>query len=385
MGSLSKIEKKGMEAERPSPRRSTTATSAPATAAAMIAYNEDLLTEILILLPAKILLRFKSVSKLWLSLSRSLISSPSFCHLHTLRHQPEPSFLLRVAPSEYFYFSPTSKSFFPFHFNSTETTILQSCHGLLLLECSNPNKNYHVYNPTTRQSRNLLIENEFLFGLRLAYDPLESLHYKVVCVRTKRDSIHLCEIQVYDSQIHKWKRFEVSYDASLLKQFNDGVYWKNCIYWFTTSDQLVCLDVEAGFRSSHPVLRLLTIVGLRATGKRLFKTSGHVHFVDYMMNSLMVYEGIEQYCGGLVKYSVNCDQITASFPDRISIIGIVRGEDEEKWRLVFHVPGKIVAYGFDDGSLEELIDFRMQKFYREGKHQFVRHDAFQFIESLDPV
>lgn len=62
--------------------------------------NDDLLTEIFLLLPAKTLIRFTSVSKKW----RSLISSDYFCRFHTLLHPtPEPSLLLQTHVLQFFY------------------------------------------------------------------------------------------------------------------------------------------------------------------------------------------------------------------------------------------------------------------------------------------
>ncbi|PON51067.1 F-box domain containing protein, partial [Parasponia andersonii] len=55
----------------------------PTLSAETVACNDDLLDEILIRLPIKSLIRFKSVSKHWLS----LISAPKFA----LRRNPNPS------------------------------------------------------------------------------------------------------------------------------------------------------------------------------------------------------------------------------------------------------------------------------------------------------
>ncbi|KAJ6976543.1 hypothetical protein D5086_022765 [Populus alba] len=55
----------------------------PSSSAEVIGNNLDLVTEILLRVPAKPLLKFKCVSKQWLS----LISDPKFCVSHT-HHQP---------------------------------------------------------------------------------------------------------------------------------------------------------------------------------------------------------------------------------------------------------------------------------------------------------
>ncbi|KAK9286946.1 hypothetical protein L1049_015354 [Liquidambar formosana] len=53
-------------------------------AAETVAGNGDLLSEILLRLPVRSLMRFESVSKKWLS----LISDPHFAQDHTRRHNP---------------------------------------------------------------------------------------------------------------------------------------------------------------------------------------------------------------------------------------------------------------------------------------------------------
>ncbi|KAL0341362.1 UNVERIFIED_CONTAM: F-box protein [Sesamum radiatum] len=304
----------------------TTSTSTSTSAAEEVAYNDDVLMEILLLLPAKSLVIFKAVSKHW----HSLLSTLSFSHLHTLRHcKPQPSFLLRAAPSLFFYFNPTIKKFLQFHLNFAHPKILQSCHGLLLLECGSSlsvNRDYYVYNPTTGDSRKLLLEKESLLGLQLAFDPSKSPHYKVICVSNTSYSIHFCEIQVYDSGTRTWKRLEEVFTSSEFRKFDQGVYWNNGIYWIASGGQILRFDIE---------------------------------------------------------------KFTASFGERtcgkISVMGIITGERKEELSLVFHIPGKILACRFYDGSFEELLDLRVLKFYREGQLQFGYHDAYQFIEALAPV
>ncbi|XP_040964777.1 uncharacterized protein [Gossypium hirsutum] len=61
-------------------------------AAEKIAYNQDLLTQILLRLPTKSLIKFKSVSKLW----QFIISDPDFCLSHT-RHHHRNGFLSPTA------------------------------------------------------------------------------------------------------------------------------------------------------------------------------------------------------------------------------------------------------------------------------------------------
>ncbi|KAK4489373.1 hypothetical protein RD792_005182 [Penstemon davidsonii] len=115
---------------------------------------DDLLTQILLRLPVKSLLRFKSVSKQWFS----LIINPKFCHLHSSRKKNPPNglFYSILGQHPYIPFSPQKPRNAPsvnlnFTNNPSVSTILQSCNGLFL--CGNKrSRTFYVYNPTTNRS-----------------------------------------------------------------------------------------------------------------------------------------------------------------------------------------------------------------------------------------
>ncbi|TYH35577.1 hypothetical protein ES332_D13G202100v1 [Gossypium tomentosum] len=128
-----------------------------------IGNNQDLLAQILLRLPAKSLIKFKCVSKQWLS----LISNPHFCLSHT-RHQGHEGFLhptalllkvqsvlspeFHVVPLKHFSQVPF------FHYISTPyINILQSCNGLFVCETYDDDNNveYFICNPTTKQFKKL--------------------------------------------------------------------------------------------------------------------------------------------------------------------------------------------------------------------------------------
>ncbi|XP_059627097.1 F-box protein At5g07610-like [Cornus florida] len=169
-------------------------------AAEIIGSNHDLVMEILLLLPPKSLLRFKSISKTWFS----LISDRTFCILWQQRKQshdhPKISGLFYTCKSrteiKYIPLKETddvgkSKSLerFP-NMYPINTTIIHSCNGLLLCCLKKPGyspRSYQVYNPTTKQFRSLpwpFSRTSYPADpLYLAFDPSKSLHYKVVLLQ----------------------------------------------------------------------------------------------------------------------------------------------------------------------------------------------------------
>ncbi|KAL4353526.1 hypothetical protein GQ457_06G037880 [Hibiscus cannabinus] len=147
----------------------------------MIGYNKDLLTEILVHLPTKSLLRFKVVSM-------SIISCNKFCLAHTLSFVHHPQM------------PPTS----------THCNLAMACFFVFPMA----NRRYFICNPTTRKLKMLSIPRhpveDFLFlCINLAFDPLESPHHKIIYVRKQRKQVvsreSVCFIDIYSSETNSRK------------------------------------------------------------------------------------------------------------------------------------------------------------------------------------
>ncbi|PRQ36127.1 putative F-box domain, galactose oxidase, beta-propeller [Rosa chinensis] len=197
-----------------------------------VANIEGLLKQILISVPAPSLIRFKCVSKHWLS----LISDPDFCRRHTLRNpNPKISAFFSSQTNEDTTInsitlgSPAGNPFKTLANSASALRILQSCNGLFLCYVEFPGeeeeRNYppvYVVNPTTNKFRalsapSLAKKEEVYMFVRygLAFDPSKSPHYTVVCVshdilRGKRHSI-----EIYSSETGTWvKRFKALFFPS---------------------------------------------------------------------------------------------------------------------------------------------------------------------------
>ncbi|PIN11483.1 hypothetical protein CDL12_15905 [Handroanthus impetiginosus] len=325
---------------------------------AIIGGNEDFLMEILLFLPVKSLIRFQSVSKHW----RSLILDPRFSHLHSLHHfhhlchKPQTSFLLCDTTSRASVCLPTVKKLFSFRFRFRYQKILQSCNGLLLLECGNPHsgpKDYFICNPTTRKYRKLLPSEEQMegfLGLSIVFDPSISPYYKVFSFRT--NDLYSEWVEVYDSETHTWKqRVKVPHIST---QVIDGVYWNDGIYWIQPRLTSFCFSSKDdcyGFNSKHKVPR----VHSRARENHVMESNGHMHYAVLSLhpdkNYVYVYEVNNKDRIWHLKYKASLNPISSEFAGNdgtclISLLGIVRGERKEDSVLLLHVPGKIMVYSF---------------------------------------
>ncbi|KAL6335853.1 hypothetical protein AAG906_040577 [Vitis piasezkii] len=125
--------------------------SSQESSAHIVASNDDLLSELLLRLPIKSLLKFKSTSAPFTSLT------------------------------------------FVDHPRGIE--ILQSCNGLFCcssVDYNDSERKYYIYNPTTKQfhdpSSALWPFCQAGFGVNLAFDPSKSHTYKVVCVQRCKSS-----------------------------------------------------------------------------------------------------------------------------------------------------------------------------------------------------
>lgn len=202
----------------------------------IIPANDELSLEILLRLPVKSLLRFKSVSKQWHTLITSSYFSrrrysypftPSGLLLHPLTRILVPH--LEFIPLH------RNENENPIDYNPLAATpatlsglkILHSCNGLLsccIYSENDTDHNYYVYNPTTKQSVVLPRPGEgTVEGMLLAFDLSKSLQYKVVCVLNAPCGQDF-QIEIYSSKTHRWRASAKLFSSEYIN-FSSRVYW----------------------------------------------------------------------------------------------------------------------------------------------------------------
>ncbi|KAL1196799.1 F-box protein [Cardamine amara subsp. amara] len=391
--------------------------------AKIVADLDDVLIQILSLLSIKTLIRFKCVSKRWLS----LITNPDFsnCVINSKHHPMTISgfFLHSSRAIKYSFVSLDDhddainqkiSSPLPFRFTDhpTDMIIMQSTNGLLLCRCSCAaassnqfNTNYYVYNPTTKQYT-LLPQITGDISLSLAFDPCKSPHYKVFCLRGRRRNISFpfhIEIEVYTSNEGPWKKL-VSFPSSPSPfiEFNATVFWNGAVHWFAPNTR-DCLS----FDINQEEIKILSLPNLDdedealvypSTLRFLDESRGNLYFIevnDQSSSNVSVYEMERNSSSWSVKYNVDLEPLAAAFPEMIrtidynntriyefSIIGFVKQETDAETYIVLQIANKAVKYNFIDKTFKKLCDFNNDapedEFYRFQK-------TFQFIESLANV
>ncbi|XP_050380049.1 F-box protein At5g07610-like [Argentina anserina] len=365
---------------------------------------EELLIEILLRVPAIPLLRFKCVSKRWLS----LISDLKFCHRHTLQN---PHSAISAV------FSHNSKNFsiipFPhanyssgiYHANHSHNSaswnpldvianqygcieIRDSCNGLFLCSpvrapssCRSP---YFILNPTTSQFLTLTVppcpaiaagelgEAAYIIGLFLAFDPSRSPHYKVICLNTIKD-VSYCnhyQLQIYSSETRSWRLLNSTFRMNIRVDYQKAVYWNGAIHWVGTFREMSYYHIdEEHVKFVRGVPHCHEMKWFQRES-RYFKESTsrrHLHLIDIFgpmaglsFTKFEVLEMRRDYSGWYVKYNVDLDPLCTSFRHiRCGMFVVLfldrdENEEEDSSSLLLHSPGQVFSFYLKSKTFESF-------------------------------
>ncbi|KAF7811477.1 F-box protein [Senna tora] len=332
----------------------------------IVADNDDLLFEILLRLPIKSLLTFKSICKHWLS----LISSPQFSHF--VKH-------------------------------SLEVEVLQSCNGLLLCSDYRGYPPYCVYNPTTKQYsvlpplKSYESYHHVRGGVCLAFDPSKSLHYKVVFVRRSNFSYL---IEIYSSENGQWRvsSFFTGYDFVELRS---GVFWNGSVHWISDREKSLYFKVDEEEVRDMPMPSRdhvhHNVRNLRRRIDYFGEFRDHLHLIEIhgpRKLEFNVYEMRRDYSGWFVKYHVDLNAVCIAFPEIIQkyhppddwnyysfqIVSVVTGKASGDSFLVLNICHKfVVRYNFEDKSFCKLYYPGYKASRRRERN---KSPAFQLVDNL---
>nr|XP_043634539.1 F-box protein At5g07610-like [Erigeron canadensis] len=400
-----------------------------------LASHGDVLMEILLRLPIRSLLRSKCVSKQW----RAAISDHRFSLLRSLKDNPPSGlFLQRIhgnVNKEYDFVSLDCESLDfkpPFKTLNFEegSMVLHSCKGLMLCHrlheyfCNDSKQivyyaMYYVYNPTINKYISLpKFEGKGAErrprGLTLAFDPLKSPYYMVICVIGFSWSEHLYDIGIYSSESKSWRRFEKPFSSHIDTEFTGGVYWNNAVHWINKKGFVLYLKIDDN-EGSLDEISIPVSYNNGWNVKRhcypLVESRDCLLFIDTNVpqSSMQfdVYEMDRDYSGWTVKYHVDLNQMTSKFPEMTdatrSVYGVLRprqsfvihclvlGKREEDSFIVLEIPGKAIRYNIMLKTYQQLCELKLCRPSRlsvgdDGFSKLGRWPgAFLFVESLTYV
>ncbi|XP_057418756.1 F-box protein At5g18160-like [Lotus japonicus] len=324
----------------------------------------NLLTKILVLVPAKHVIQCKRVSKQW----RALISEPRFIQTHTHIHNSQPHSL-------WIYNGPI----FPFHrhqlgrsdiqtFNTWSkshlyTRIMQSCNGLLLCKAfflEGPRSItycFQVLNPSTNHFINLPfpsadLENNFDFSLvpaiYLSFEPLtlRSFHFKVVSF--VKVNINTFKIFMYTSETSLWSACDFIFTASPKMKIGSGVYCNGVVYW-CSGEVLWYFDLHNKRFESLPAPTCKD-----SFVKYFGEFKGNLQMILSKSDESLDFDilELEGFTKWVVRYRLNLNPVVDAFGTNIfHVLFVILQENEEDSMILFLVDSRIMSYNLKDRSL----------------------------------
>ncbi|GKA57630.1 hypothetical protein Tco_0756818 [Tanacetum coccineum] len=222
--------------------------------------------------------------------------------------------------------------------------ILQSCNGLLLCSGSGRLVFDYVYNPSTNQFKrlphpNCSLDNSPYYrsaGLRMAFDPIKSPHYKLVDAGCTSCDI---DIQIYSSETDNWSLCKDHFNYFSFDHFDSAIYWNDALHWLKTENRKLThyrLDIED---HEHPII---TTIQIPQRGMNFLQSYGYMDPMQILMQipHLLYLEGnLFQSCGCFL---LVCRDDIGSKREKDSL-------------LVINLSGKVVQYNLISKTLHDIF------------------------------
>ncbi|XP_026460011.1 F-box protein At5g07610-like [Papaver somniferum] len=420
-----------LPSENLSNENSLSLTSLSSASSTQVSSNIDLLRQILVCLPVKSLLKFKSISKEWLS----IISSQDFIRDHYLvRNRSFPLvprlFILQVTvgfspksskiksyygrqpsgiiPFKTFVFflherkfSKSSAAFETLAFNNdpSDIKIIHSCNGLFICRSYRTyygDFNYDVYNPSTKCFKPLHPSPfrkssvlKRICSVNMVFDPLRSNYYEVIFIWSSNDG-DTFQIETYSSKTGSWRLHRDGFSAPVNMFCSPaGVFWNGSLHWINRECSLY-------FNASQESLKTMPSPPIPADGFDSKKVkceyfgacNGHMYFVEVHHSNPTQFDILEMdidYTGWTVKYHVDLQELAIAYPKMVradydfSILLIE--EDDVSSNILINIPDKIISYDLKEMSFKKLHDLPS---IPTGGAQVTapRYSAYRYDESL---
>ncbi|GKB39530.1 hypothetical protein Tco_0884472 [Tanacetum coccineum] len=262
--------------------------------------------------------------------------------------------------------------------------ILQSCNGLLMRGGSGMPVFDYVYNPSTNQYKKLLypdcsLDNSPYYssaGLRIAFDPTKSPHYKLVDAGRIFCDI---DIQIYSSETGKWSLCRDRFNYFSFDHFDSAIYWNDRLHWLETEnrqlmhcmfniedpDHLIITTIPIPqwgmtFLKSYgymdPMQILIQMFHLLHLEGKLFEWRGFLFLIcldDFGSSEFTIYEMMLGCFVWTVRYHDFMTPLPEGWSIRSNVWSIVFGEREQDSFLVIKLSGKVVQYNLISKTLHE--------------------------------
>ncbi|PHT75841.1 hypothetical protein T459_19363 [Capsicum annuum] len=391
-------------------------TDIPSSSITEVTGNPYLLSEILLWLPPKALLRFQAVCKDWFS----IISSPSFRQLHCRRTRTSGKigglfFCWWVYGNNYMDFVPINSGIPKKQkgtislalkniakCTSSKIEHLHSCNGLFCISFNlgvENDKVYYVYNPSTNKHRLIPrpdLGTRDIVVMNLAFDPLVSQCYKLVCVM-KSDGVY--EFFVYSSETGVWRDSMEVLDAN--QQFlAQGVFFNGSMHWVSEKWSFLRFDLDALCFKAMPST-MIPNGELKRNIRYFGESGGHLHLIEVHGFRSMSFEVLQletDYLKWFVKYRVDLSSLHTAYPLMLSeeldlldvnrrtcnVVSMAVNDKEHTARLLVSTPDVIIEYDTHCRTIKEVADIEIAKIpvIWEDVSVFEWYDTHQYVETM---
>nr|KYP35164.1 F-box protein At5g07610 family [Cajanus cajan] len=310
--------------------------------------------------------------------------------------------------------SPPTPTLINFDFLNVPHLLLnvtQSCNGLLLVEGTldenqSPSTLF-VCNPITKRFATITgVPKKSNFFL--AYDPLKSLHFKLVSVQSVNRlgwsdatldwddySTHAHKIAIYSSETACWSDTRVCFVVPSTMKMHLGVYCNGSVHWYLKAKESFYFDVENQCLKTYPMPP-----NIENHEKSHFSESrGRLHMMLLSPQLLFdIYELKEDYSAWSLRFHrLDLSRVHAPLHDLYVLIGntlirlfhmlCVAGQEKEQdfmLMLIFH-DGTLFSYNVVDNTITELSEFESIIESRVPWFEGYAFRSFEFIQNLSPV
>jgi hypothetical protein len=211
----------------------------------------------------------------------------------------------------------------------------------------------------------------------LAFDPLKSFNYKVVCFYQVVSGGY--QIDVYSSETGSWGFNQIPFVNPPSLKIHEWVFCNDAIHWCSLEENSQYFDVSSESVNILPMPPRGKLDITYFGGSR-----GHLHMgvgISRLVLEFDIWELKEDYSGWFIKYHLDLHSMRRVLANRcpLSVLSLIRAENEDESTIVFVVDDRAMSYNLYDRRSKMLCDL-LQK--TNPYSAYLKFHAYEYFETL---